>query len=115
MDHKPITLPRPTQDQMDYLAMILKASEYDGSYLVGGPPKPKDDGRVPDRETFWLIERKCTPPQYTTDRSTRPMLSPDPWRAARYDTEREAHTAWLALISLRDECHVVEHMFINKP
>jgi hypothetical protein len=72
------------------------------------------EGRVPDREVFWLVER-IGHGQYVQDRSERPSLTPDPWRAARFATEVEAHDFWLRLISLRDECKPVEHLFVNKP
>lgn len=73
-----------------------------------------DHRRVPDREVFWLIER-VGHGQYVQDRSTRPGLTSDAWRSARFDTEKDAHGFWLCLITLRDECKPVEHMFVNKP
>lgn len=74
-------------------------------------------GAVPEREAAWLVERKVSPPQYITENSPYPDLSSDPWRAARFKTEREAFDFRLRLAStsLRDECQVVEHVFINKP
>src|SRR5579871_2530653 len=45
-------------------------------------------GRVPDRETFWLVER-IGHQQYIKDHSELPTLTNDPWRAARFATERE--------------------------
>ena len=75
----------------------------------------EDDGSVPDREAAWLVERRVSPPQYITSHSTLPALSQDPWRAERFTTEREANDCRLALLTLRDECKVVEHVFINKP
>lgn len=109
---KPIILPPPTQDQMDYLAMILRASEYDGSYIVGGPKKPVDDGRLPDREAHWLLERNVQPPQYLTDGRD---VDPDPWRAMRFKTERAAHDYWRTTQSLfRDQLKPVEHVFIHR-
>lgn len=71
-------------------------------------------GTVPERETAWLVERKCSPPQYAMSRSWAPELTQDPWRAQRFDTEREAYDCVLQLGSLRDECRAVEHVFINK-
>lgn len=111
MERKPITLPRPTPDQMEYLAMILKASEYDGSYIVGGPKKPVDDGRLPDRETFWLVERKVSPPQYV---GTASGWTSDPWRAERFKSERAAHDHWRLMTLFREESAPVEHLFINR-
>ena len=74
----------------------------------------RDYGRVPDREAFWLIERKVTPPQYVCGEGVN--LSPDPWRARRFQTERAAHNHWLTLPDwIRDESSAIEHMFINKP
>jgi hypothetical protein len=72
-------------------------------------------GSVPERETWWLVERKTTPPQYVIQKhSTLPSLTADPWRAARFATEREAFDYRLRLSSLRDECKETEHVFINK-
>lgn len=52
MEHKSITLPKPTPDQAAYLDMIHKAcTEYDGSYVVGGPKKQVS------QELFWLVEK----------------------------------------------------------
>jgi hypothetical protein len=96
---------------MEYLAMILKASEYDGSYIVGGPKKSIDDGKVPDRETFWLVERKVSPPQYVGGID----WTMDVWQARRFKNEREAHDHWRTMRLFRDESAPVEHMFINKP
>ena len=77
------------------------------------------DGRrqdsVPDRETWWLVERKVQPPQYCEQKhSELPSLTADPWRAARFATEREAFDYRLRLTTLRDECKETEHVFINK-
>lgn len=74
----------------------------------------EDAGALPEREIFWLIERKVQPPQYTTEDNCQPGLSSDPWRAARYATEREAFDARLRLVTMRDECTIIEHVFINK-
>ena len=72
-------------------------------------------GTVPDRETWWLVERKVQPPQYCVEGYTDlPSLTADPWRAARFATEREAFDYRLRLSSLRDECKETEHVFINK-
>ena len=72
-------------------------------------------GSVPDRETAWLVERKVQPPQYCVEGYTDlPSLTDDPWRAARFATEREAFDYRLRLSSLRDECKETEHVFINK-
>lgn len=72
-------------------------------------------GVVPDRETWWLVERKVQPPQYCVEAYTDlPSLTDDPWRAARFATEREAFDYRLRLSSLRDECKETEHVFINK-
>lgn len=75
----------------------------------------EDGGTVPARETFWLVERKVQPPQYCVEGHTDlPSLTLDPWRAARFATEREAFDYRLRLSSLRDECKETEHVFINK-
>lgn len=72
------------------------------------------DGKVPERETAWLVERKVTPPQYVSTRSEYADFTNDAWRAIRFATEREAFDFRLRMVR-RDECEVVEHMFINKP
>ena len=76
----------------------------------------EDDGSVPPRETAWLIERGITLPQYVANRMDLGSLTQDPWRAARFATEREAFDARLCIRmdQLRDECRVIEHVFINK-
>lgn len=68
--------------------------------------------RVPDRETFWLVERKVSPPQYV---GTGAGWTTDPWLARRFDTERQAHDHWRTMPIFRDESAPVEHQFINKP
>lgn len=79
------------------------------------PPAPQaDGGRVPERETWWLVERKVQPPQYVRDYSTLPDFTTDPWRAYRFKTEREAFDFRLRLETRRDECKETEHVFINK-
>lgn len=75
----------------------------------------RQDGMVPDQETWWLVERKVQPPQYCVQGHTNlPSLTFDPWRAARFATEREAFDYRLNLATLRDECKETEHVFINK-
>lgn len=69
-------------------------------------------GRVPDRETYWLVERKVSPPQYV---GAIAQWTTDPWMARRFDTEREAYDHWRLMPIFRDESQVVEHLFINKP
>ena len=69
---------------------------------------------VPDRESAWLVERKCQPPQYVSDRSELPGFTQDPWRAVRFNTERAAFDFRLRMATMRDECFEVEHVFINK-
>lgn len=76
--------------------------------------KELEDGVVPDRESFWLVERKCQPPQYVQDRSELPGFTDDAWRALRFNTEREAFDFRLRMATMRDECFEVEHVFINK-
>ena len=77
--------------------------------------KELETGVVPERETWWLVERKVSPPQYVIQKDTSlPSLTDDPWRAARFATEREACDYRLRLSSLRDECKETEHVFINK-
>lgn len=81
------------------------------------PNAPLGDGAVPERETWWLVERKVQPPQYCIQKhSDLPSLTGDPWRAARFATEREAFDYRLRLANsdLRDECKETEHVFINK-
>lgn len=70
-----------------------------------------DEGRVPDREAFWLVERKVQPSQYV---GAIAQWTTDPWVARRFDTEREAHDYWRLMSIFRDESAVVEHMFLNK-
>lgn len=69
-------------------------------------------GRLPDRECFWLVERKVSPPQYVGPGAG---WTDDAWRATRFNTERAAHDHWRTMNIFRDESRVVEHMFINKP
>lgn len=70
------------------------------------------NGRLPDRECFWLLERNVQPPQYLTDGRD---LDSDPWRAMRFKTERGAHDYWRTMQGpFRDQCRPVEHMFLNK-
>lgn len=73
----------------------------------------RDDGRVPERETWWLAER-LGHGLYAADRSELPGLTNDPWRAVRFKTEREAFDFILQLATLRDEMRQTEHVFINK-
>lgn len=71
-------------------------------------------GAVPDRETFWLVERNLTPPQYVSHNSAG--WHSDPWQARRFRTEREAHDYWRLMGEIdRQQFKVVEHLFINKP
>lgn len=96
--------PGSREDMRDaYRAMLAAAP---------AQPAPKDDGRLPDRECFWLIERKVSPPQYIREWND---LTMDPFRARRWTTERAAHDHWRTMnCPWRDECSVVEHVFINK-
>lgn len=72
----------------------------------------EDAGILPDRETFWLLERNVSPPQYLTDGRD---LNPDPWAAMRFKTERAAHDYWRTMQGpFRDQCKPVEHLFINR-
>lgn len=76
----------------------------------------RTDGSVPDRETWWLVERKVSPPQYVVGTcSTLPIFNSDPWRAGRFATEREAFDFRLRMVTMRDDCKETEHVFINKP
>lgn len=71
------------------------------------------EGRVPDRECFWLVERNVSPPQYVSLNSAG--WHPDVWVARRFNTEREAHDYWRLMGETdRQQFKVVEHMFINK-
>lgn len=76
--------------------------------------KAAPHGRVPDRETFWLVERiNVSPPQYISLSSAG--WHSDVWRARRFGTEREAHDYWRAMGEIdRMQFRVIEHMFINK-
>ncbi|WP_407146305.1 hypothetical protein [Bradyrhizobium sp. ORS 86] len=79
----------------------------------GKAPSDLGRGDIPERETHWLIQRRGL---YATSRGCRPGWSPDPWRAQRYATARDADNARL-LVSIddfRDDSTVVEHVFINK-
>lgn len=71
----------------------------------------EDTGALPDREEIWLVERKVQPPQYV---GTGAGFTADPWRAQRFRDERDAHNFWRNMLSNRDECAPVEHVFINK-
>lgn len=74
----------------------------------------EDRGAIPERETWWLIERPG--PIYVTSEGWHPGWSTDPWRAKRYPTARAADGARLSIRvdHLRNDSSVVEHMFINK-
>lgn len=62
---KPITLPPPTPDQLAYLNAIHRAcTEYDGSYVVGGPKK----AAPVTPNSFWVIETART--EYWDGRQT---------------------------------------------
>lgn len=71
----------------------------------------EDIGLVPEREAFWLVERKVQPPQYV---GTGSGWTQDPWRATRFDTERQAHDHWRTMPIFREESAPVEHVFLNK-
>ncbi|MDE2096527.1 MAG: hypothetical protein KGL39_04715 [Patescibacteria group bacterium] len=74
---------------------------------------PAIEGSVPARETFWLVERNVTPPQYVSHASSG--WGSDVWRARRFQTERQAHDYWRSMGEIdRPQFKVVEHMFINK-
>lgn len=81
-------------------------------YMLEGMPTV-DDGRVPDRETFWLVERSTAPPQYVSLASSG--WCHDVWRARRFQTERAAHDYWRLMGEIdRPQFRVVEHLFINR-
>jgi hypothetical protein len=101
------------QDDDSANAMCTDMAEEILAALAPGNGAVEAHGRVPDRETYWLVER-IGHQQYVKDRSELPALTNDPWRAARFATEREAHEFRLRLTTLRDECKPIEHMFINK-
>ena len=72
-----------------------------------------DDGHVPDRESFWLVERiNVSPPQYVSLNSAG--WHDDVWQARRFKTEREAHDYWRMMGPDREQFRPVEHLFINK-
>lgn len=77
--------------------------------------QPDPAGDIPERETWWLIEREGTG-LYACSGGNYPDWSPDPWRAHRFETARQADNARLCLASdsLRDGSIVTEHIFINK-
>lgn len=92
--------------------LAYKCPECDGPRSCCSCPRPnEDDGHVPDRETFWLVERKVSPPQYV---GTAAGWTTEPWKAERFNTERAAHDHWRTMTLFRDESAVVEHLFINR-
>ncbi len=92
--------------------VLGEAAQKEGG-VPSGRGAPSDEQR---RDIVWLIERNVTPPQYTTERSSLPGLSDDPWRAWRYATAREAQDSQMLLHNdLRDNSRVVEHVFIYAP
>lgn len=108
-----IKVPILTPDQAAYLEMLHQnMTDFIESAVVNGPREA--DGRVPDRECFWLVERNVSPPQYVSSNSAG--WHSDPWQAVRFKTERAAHDFWRLMgESDRPQFKVIEHMFLNKP
>ena len=76
-------------------------------------------GRVPDRETFWLLEM-VDKPRWAVYTSSQGQFihtyTDDAWQAGRFENERAAHEMWRKLAAdERERWKPVEHMFINKP
>lgn len=84
-------------------------------YALRLAAKPAEEGQIPECETWWLIERSGTG-LYACSNSQYTEWSPDPWRAQRFETARQADNTRLRLASdsLRDGSIVTEHVFINK-
>lgn len=70
----------------------------------------RGNGSVPERESFWLVERKTSPPAWVGGSAGFTL---DAWHARRFCNERAAHDYWRTMAQ-RDECFVSEHMFLNK-
>jgi hypothetical protein len=78
----------------------------------------KSIGVVPERETFWLLERSdgARWALYTHNSGVYIHSSTDDvWQAGRFESERAAHEVWRKLKNgERERWKPVEHMFINK-
>ena len=95
-----------SQDDCDHARTVA-------ALLNEGCTRPKETD-IPDRETFWLVERNISPPQYVSLNSAG--WHHDVWQARRFNSEREAHDYWRTMGEInRPQFKVVEHMFINKP
>lgn len=106
-------------------APVFKAShnsgERDPSVMLGcagadtAAPQPPVEGRLPERETFWLIER-IGHGQWIKDHGYGPnfALTNDVWHAHRYGTECDAHDRWRYLTAEdRRQYKLTEHIFIH--
>lgn len=75
-------------------------------------------GEVPERETFWLLERhdgKAWASYTSQIGSFVHTYTEDVWQAGRFKNERECHDRWRMLVAdERTRWKPVEHMFINK-
>jgi hypothetical protein len=108
MEQKSITLPKPTPDQAAYLAMIHKAcTEYDGSYVVGGPQKP-----APTTESGWLVERPPTPDTHPTWWHPQHGWSKDAGRGLRFARKKDAE-AYIAGGRFTLDAVATEHLWIG--
>lgn len=77
-----------------------------------------DDGAVPHRESFWLLEKVGHGEYafYATQRGSYVYSTTDDvWKAGRFRDERDAHEAWRMLDKAeRERWKPIEHVFINK-
>lgn len=67
------------------------------------------------REVYWLIERRCSPPQYAYDRNPTGIgcFYHDVFRAHRHMTKKSAEESYRMMPDyVRAECFVSEHMDI---
>jgi hypothetical protein len=75
-------------------------------------------GSVPERETFWLLERQDGKAWALYTNHSGGFVhsyTEDVWQAGRFQSERHAHDVWRLLDrSERERWKPVEHMFINK-
>lgn len=85
-----------------------------GEQCVWTPDMPT----VPERETFWLLERHDGKAwaRYTSHSGIFVYShTKDVWQAGRFQSERHAHDVWRSLDKAeRERWKPVEHMFINK-
>lgn len=107
-----------TQEMVAMLLPALTAFAETGDLIrtpTNESPAPQAEGRLPERETFWLIER-AGHGQWIRDHGYGPNfdLTNDVWHAHRYGTERDAHDRWRYLTAEdRRQYKLTEHIFIH--